>query len=53
MVRRGWLGICVGIPARVEPQRHVGSGGNTCMSSGLPRARDLTLPATFMIPFYW
>jgi hypothetical protein len=29
MARRGWagLGVCMGIPARVEPQGHVGSGG--------------------------
>jgi hypothetical protein len=32
------LGVCVGIPARGESQEHVGSGGNTGMSSGLPRA---------------
>jgi hypothetical protein len=47
------LGVCVGIPARAGPQEHGGSGGNTGMSSGLSRARDLTLPATFMISFYW
>jgi hypothetical protein len=38
MVRRGRLGVYMGVPARVGVQGHVGSGGDARMSWRLPRA---------------